>query len=188
MHAKGIVKLMLKTCLSSLHEKQAEALRAGVCAALEGGRLSLSQLARKLRGRVALRHRIKRMDRLLGNDAIHAKRLEVYGRLARHWLNDLGQLLIVVDWSPLTEDQQWQLLRASIAVEGRSITLYEEVHPRRRLSSRWVHQRFLGQMRKLLPDRCSPIVMTVRAFVRVGLMLWSDGIGSGLVVSATVTW
>lgn len=164
MHAKGIVKLMLKTCLSSLHEKQAEALRAGVCAALEGGRLSLSQLARKLRGRVALRHRIKRMDRLLGNDAIHAKRLEVYGRLARHWLNDLGQLLIVVDWSPLTEDQQWQLLRASIAVEGRSITLYEEVHPRRRLRSRWVHQRFLGQMRKLLPDRCSPIVMTDAGF------------------------
>ena len=37
MHAKGIVKLMLKTCLSLLHEKQSEALRVGVCAALEGG-------------------------------------------------------------------------------------------------------------------------------------------------------
>ena len=135
MHAKAIVKLMLNTCLSSLHEKQAEALRVGVCAALEGGRLSLSQLARKLRGRVALRHRVKRMDRLLGNDAIHAKRTEAYGSLARHWLSHLGP----VDWSTLTQDQQWHLLRASITVEGRSVTLYEEVHPRHRLTSRWVN-------------------------------------------------
>jgi hypothetical protein len=164
MHAKGIVKLMLTTCLSSLHDKQAEALRAGVCAALEGGHLSLSQLARKLHSRVALRYRVKRMDRLLGNDAIHAKRGEVYGSLARHWLNDLGPLLIVVDWSPLTRDQQWHLLRASVAVEGRSVTLYEEVHPRHRLGSRWVHQRFLGQMAKLLPDGCMPIVMTDAGF------------------------
>jgi hypothetical protein len=104
------------------------------------------------------------MDRLLGNGAIHAKRVEMYGALARHWLAGLGPLLIVVDWSPLTEDQRWHLLRASIAVEGRSVTLYEEVHPRRRLSSRWVHQRFLGQMRRLLPEGCSPIVMTDAGF------------------------
>ena len=77
MHAKGIVKLMLGSCLSSLHEKQAEALRTSVCAAVEGGHLSLSQLARKLHSRVALRHRVKRMDRLLGNKAIHARRAEV---------------------------------------------------------------------------------------------------------------
>lgn len=164
MHAKGIVKLMLGSCLSSLHEKQAEALRTSVCAAVEGGHLSLSQLARKLHSRVALRHRVKRMDRLLGNKAIHARRAEVYGSLARHWLSGLGPLLVVVDWSPLTKDQRWHLLRASLAVEGRSVTLYEEVHPRHRLNSRWVHQRFLGQLRRLLPEGCAPIVMTDAGF------------------------
>ncbi len=45
MHAKGIVGLMLKDCLSSLHEKRAEAVRAGVGAALQGGHLTLSGLA-----------------------------------------------------------------------------------------------------------------------------------------------
>jgi hypothetical protein len=35
----------------------------------------------------------------------------------------------IVDWSPLTDDQSQQLLRASLPVGGRSITLYEEVHP-----------------------------------------------------------
>ncbi|MBI2276674.1 MAG: hypothetical protein HYU74_04930 [Dechloromonas sp.] len=88
----------------------------------------------------------------------------MYGSLARHWLNDLRPLLIVVDWYPLTEDQRWHLLRSSIAVEGRTITLYEEVHPCRRLSSRWVHQRFLGQMRRQLPDGCAQVVMTDAGF------------------------
>jgi len=32
--------------------------------------------------------------------------------------------LVVIDWSDVTADQQWRLLRASVAVEGRSVTLY----------------------------------------------------------------
>jgi hypothetical protein len=50
MHAETIVKRMLKDCLSSLHEKQAEALRAGVVGAVEGGTLSLSRLAQRVPG------------------------------------------------------------------------------------------------------------------------------------------
>jgi hypothetical protein len=30
-----------------------------------------------------LRHRVKRMDRLPGNEAIHGKRWEIYGSLAQ---------------------------------------------------------------------------------------------------------
>lgn len=164
MHAKGIVGLMLKDCLSSLHAKQAEALQVGVGAALRGGHLSLSGLSRRLEGAVALRHRVKRIDRLLGNDAIHAERTEIYGALARHWLRQIEHVLVVVDWSDLTDDQQWHLLRASVAVEGRSVTLYEEVHPRHRLASRWVHQRFLAKLARLLPAGCTPIVMTDAGF------------------------
>lgn len=164
MHAKAIVGLMLGDCLSSLHSKQAEAVRVGVSAALLGGHLSLSGLARRIHGPVALRHRVKRMDRLLGNNAIHEKRAEIYGALAAHWLCDVGCLLIVVDWSALTVDQRWHLLRASVAVEGRSVTLYEEVHPRCRQSSRWVHQRFLARVERLLPAGCRPIIMTDAGF------------------------
>lgn len=164
MHAKAIVKLMLKHPLSGLHEKQAEALRAGVGAAVAGGHLSLSDLARHLAGPVALRHRVKRIDRLLGNETIHHHREAIYRDIAGAWLSDLQTALIVVDWSDLTADQSWHLLRASIAVEGRSVTVYEEVHPRRRLASRWVHQRFLARLERLLPNGCQPIIMTDAGF------------------------
>jgi hypothetical protein len=57
---------MLKKGLCSLHGKQAAATRACVIAALKGGLLSSSRLARQVPGEAALMHRVKRMDRWPG--------------------------------------------------------------------------------------------------------------------------
>ena len=73
------------------------------------------------------------MDRLIANLHLDKERVEAYRMLAHEWLSGLPQLLIVVDWSPVTDDMQWHLLRASVVVDGRSITLFEEVHPRKHL-------------------------------------------------------
>ncbi|MDO9049733.1 MAG: hypothetical protein Q7U66_18615 [Methylobacter sp.] len=51
--------------------------------------------------------------------------------------------LIIIDWSPLTDDQSQQLLRASLPVGGRTITLYEEVHPDKKLGSRQIKSKVL---------------------------------------------
>ena len=104
------------------------------------------------------------VDRLLGNGALHQVRAEIYRCLAQCWLAPLERILIVVDWSDVTADQRWQLLRASVVVEGRSITLYEEVHPQSRYGHPDVHRRFLRQLRTILPPACQPIVMTDAGF------------------------
>lgn len=129
MHARKIVDGMLCGCLSSLHAKLAEAVKAALCGALRGGRLSLSQLARSVESATAMRHRVKRIDRLLGNQSLYGARAEIYRDVAAQWLGGVNQVLTVVDWSDATTDQRWHLLRASISVEGRSVTLYEEIHP-----------------------------------------------------------
>ena len=72
--------------------------------------------------------------------------------------------LIVIDWSDLTPDRQWQLLRASVAIEGRSMTLYEEVHPQSRSTSPRVHEAFLTQLAAMLPIGCVPILITDAGF------------------------
>lgn len=72
--------------------------------------------------------------------------------------------LIVIDWSDLSPDRQWQLLRASVAVEGRSMTLYEEVHPQSCATSPRVHQAFLTQLAAMLPTGCVPILITDAGF------------------------
>lgn len=164
MHARKIVDGFLGTCLSCLHAKQAETVKVAVCSALEGGSLSLSQLARSTASTTAMRNRIKRIDRLLGNKALHAARAAIYQGVAQRWLAGINQMLVVVDWSDVTADQRWHLLRASVAVEGRSVTLYEEVHPQCKYGDRGVHRRFLARLAKLLPTGCAPIIMTDAGF------------------------
>lgn len=164
MHARKIVDEMLSVCLSKLHAKLAEAVKATVCGALRGGRLSLSQLARSVVSATAMRHRVKRIDRLLGNESLHGARAEIYREVAAQWLAGIDQVLVVVDWSDATTDQRWHLLRAGIAVDGRSVTLYEEIHPQQKYGDREVHRRFLARLAKLLPLGCMPVIMTDAGF------------------------
>ena len=45
----------------------------------------------------------------------------------------------------------WHLLRASVIVDGRRITLFEEVHPRKHLTAFKVNQTFVKQLAALVP-------------------------------------
>lgn len=148
----------------SIHAKRRSGLLAAVQAAVSGSRLTLSDLGRGLCTPVAVKHSIKRIDRLLGNARLHAEAVQVYEMLARRHLAGISTPLLIVDWSDLSADRRWQLLRASVALEGRSVTLYEEVHPLSRASGRGVHKSFLARLGAMLPPDCRPIVITDAGF------------------------
>ncbi len=99
MQTKAIVSRLLQGCESFMHLSRLQALREVSEAAVAGNRLSLSTLAEGTRRKTARRHRIKCVDRLLGNQNLHRERQAIYRTLAYRWLSDLPQLLIVVDWS-----------------------------------------------------------------------------------------
>lgn len=164
MHAVRIVARVVGPCLHGLHAKRAAACQRAVVSVVLGGALSLSGIALGMRSATGYRHRVKSVDRLLSNGALHAVRTELYAAVAARWLTGVRQLLLVVDWSDLSPDQRWHWLRASVAVEGRSVTLYEEVHPQHRLGNPGVHRRFLARVAELLPPGCEPIVMTDAGF------------------------
>lgn len=165
MQTNRIVSRLLEGCVPFMHAARWRTL-CDICeAAIRGNGLSLSRLACGTARAIALRHRIKCVDRLLGNRILHRERQVVYQALAHRWLSDLPQLLIVVDWSSLSADMQWHWLRASVVVDGRSLTLYEEVHPRRHLGNRGVHRRFLDRLALILPATAqAPIIMTDAGF------------------------
>jgi hypothetical protein len=164
MHAMEMLHRTLNACCPEIHAKRLVSLLAAVDAALLGSKLALSDLGRGLRSRVAIKHNIKRVDRLLGNVALHVEAPQVYGALVRQCLAGVKRPLIIIDWSDLTADRQWQLLRASVALEGRSVTLYEQVHPQSRATSPQVHATFLSQLRTMLPSGCVPILITDAGF------------------------
>ncbi|MFQ5551060.1 MAG: IS4 family transposase [Gemmatimonadales bacterium] len=140
------------------------ALFAAVETACEGAPLTLTGLGRWLRSRAKVKHSIKRMDRLVSNSHLHRERLELYAAQSLLVLGGCRQPVIVVDWSDLSHDRQWQLLRASVAVGGRALTLYEEVHGLSKLGNPTVHRRFLACLKRVLPQGCIPIVVTDAGF------------------------
>lgn len=164
MHARAIVARMIEPCLWFLHRKRSAALLRVTSALLCGGVSSLSGIALWLDGGARFKHRIKSVDRMLGNQALHGQRDDLYREVASVWLKDLTQVLVVIDWSDLSRDQLWQWLRASVVVQGRSITLYEQVHPQARLGNPEVHRAFLRRLAGILPSTCRPIVMTDAGF------------------------
>lgn len=165
MHTATIVTQVMRCCLPIMHTARWRALHDVVTSSVNGHALGLVALAVGTPRTTSVRHRVKCVDRLLGNSHLKAHRIDLYAALARQWLCGLPQLLIVVDWSSLTADMQWHWLRASVVCDGRSITVYEEVHPRKHLGSLAVHKRFIKRLASLLPKSVHPpIIMTDAGF------------------------
>lgn len=155
---------LLNLSLPCIHGARLQALMAAVEAGLSGASLSITTLGRALSGPAFIKHKIKRMDRLIGNNHLAKERIAIYGVMTQWLLKSVSMPIILVDWSPLTADQSQQLLRATLPVGGRSITLYEEVHPRRKLGNPRVQKQFLTQLKQLLPSSVTPIVVADSGF------------------------
>jgi hypothetical protein len=167
---------LLKSALPDIHATRFKALMAAVKAGLSGTSVSITGLGRAVSGTIPIKHKIKRMDRLVGNPHLNGERRAIYGVMAQWLLRSLPMPLILCDWSPLTDDQSQQLLRASLPVGGRSLTLYEEVHPRAKLGNRHVQQQFLERLRQWLPPQATPIVVADSGF-RTPFFRAAEGFG-----------
>ena len=88
----------------------------------------------------------------------------MYAAMARHWLRGNDTLLIVLDWSDLNESRSAQMIRASVALNGRSLTLYEQGHSMKAATKPEVHKAFLARLKMMLAPGCQPIVMTDAGF------------------------
>lgn len=76
------------------------------------------------------KHCIKRADRLLSNAHLQGERPGLYQTLARRLVGAQRHPVILIDWSDLDVVKRHQVLRASLLLAGRALTLYEEVHGR----------------------------------------------------------
>ena len=126
--------------------------------------LSIATLGRHLPRKAKVKHTIKCMDRLFGNESLHTQSTTVYSGMAAHLLKNQRRPAIIVDWSGLTPCGAFHFLRASVALNGRSLTLYDQAYPLSEYCKERVHKSFLLQLRKLIPKNCRPIVITDAGF------------------------
>lgn len=164
MHAVGVLQKLLQDSIPSLHLNRLRALISTVRSAMTTRRLTLSGLARGLPTGQAIRHRIKRVDRLLGNRHLHNERPLFYQLLCRQFMAQDKRPVILVDWSDLKADRSWLVLRAALWIRGAAVPIYESVHPLRDQNSPSVERSFLTQLKSLLPQGLRPIVVTDAGF------------------------
>lgn len=164
MHARKVSHKILSSSLPWIHKTRLVALEACVLAAIEGRRLSVTGLGRSISSDAKEKHCIKRADRLLSNSHLSSEREDIYHAMTRLMVGNIQRPLILVDWSDLDPNKRHFLIRAAVALEGRSHTLYEEVHTIKTKEKPATHKSFMKKLKAMLPPTCRPIVVTDGGF------------------------
>jgi hypothetical protein len=153
---------ILSKSLGRIHAVRLAALWFAVDCLMRGRQLSLTALGRAGRGRFKEKHSIKKLDRLMGNRHVIRERDLIWKAIAQQLLRNASQPVIVIDWTPWREG--FHSLTAGLAVGGRCLLFYGEVHAEKKLNNRKVHRQFLDRLGEMLPPRCAPILVTDAGF------------------------
>jgi hypothetical protein len=158
------VKTFLHKLLSAtMHLKRLATLSIFVEALIKEKKLSVSRLGRSLDNKVQEKNNIKRIDRFVSNKKLHKERLEIYKTTADYLINPLTRPIILVDWSPVPNTTH-NILRASLVMKGRALSIYEEVYPDKCEGTIKAHKLFLSNLKAILPQECQPILVTDAGF------------------------
>lgn len=164
MHAQKVSHKILDNACAWMHTARRNALKVNVLAAIAGRRLCVTGLGRMIESPAKEKHCIKRADRLIGNPHLYDEHRDVYMSFTRLIIGAARRPVILIDWSDLDPFKRHFLLRASVAMDGRSLTIYEEVHGLDTKEKPATHKTFLNRLKQMLAPECRPIVVTDAGF------------------------
>ena len=164
MRAERILSRWLEPLTDFMHAKRQRALLDVVGALMKGRRLWVTALGRALPGPAKFKHRIKRVDRLLGNHRLWSECQEVYRRLAYEVVGPSRRIVVLVDWTYVNNTEA--ALVASIPMSGRALIVYAQVHGQKRVGNRAVQRGFLKHLQQVLPTGRQIFVVTDAGFGR----------------------
>lgn len=166
----NVSKIVTQLLSNVIHKTRIQSLIPVITAIITSKQLRLTQLGRSLNTPGKERAGIRRVDRLLANKFYQTNSLEIYKAITSQVVGNQGRPIILVDWSGIpnsrftSKEGEHSLLRASLIAEGRSITLYEEVHSKKKENNNKVHDQFLRTLHSILPKACCPYIVTDAGF------------------------
>ena len=113
MHAIRWLHNRVAAALPAIHRARLASVFCGVAGLLNGQQLSLTGVGRHLPGKAKEKHKIKRIDRLLGNHRLSAQRHSVYRWMCRWLIGSARHPSIIVDWSYIDTSKQLFMLSAA---------------------------------------------------------------------------
>jgi hypothetical protein len=166
MHAKQVLSRWLENRVVIGHAARAAALLKVVQALLLCGKASLTLLGRSRSGPAHVKHHIKAVDRLLGNQLLHRELSHVYRAIAHALFVGIRRPVLAVDWSDFEcgKGRKWAMIKAAAPAGGRAVVVYARVFPFKRYNSPGAHREFLQGLKAVLPELCYPIIVTDAGF------------------------
>jgi hypothetical protein len=162
VHAAGILRRFIAPHLQQVHARRRAAVFDVAAAVIAGGRLGSSAIGRAFPGRVAPKHNIKRVDRLLGNEGVHKDLVLFFAAIAAALLKEASPI-VLVDWTRLNNG--FGALSAAVPLGGRAVPIYIEVHPMKKWHNTALHTAFLRRLKEsVVPTHCTPIVVADAGF------------------------
>lgn len=166
MHVPSIVQELLGT---SIHKSRIKTLSSLVQGVIKCKELKLTSLGRSLETNGTEHSAIGRVNRALSNDFFQNHAIEIYRCITQKAIGKIQTPILIVDWSSIPGSNlapagEQCILRASLAAEGRSITLYEEVHSKSKEGNDLVHKAFLKNLKSLFPTDSRPCIITDAGF------------------------
>jgi hypothetical protein len=127
--AHRILKQLLTDVTPSMHKTRPACLNTLVMSLLSVALFSAIGLGRYIASKITEKHQIKRRIRLCSKPHLQHEMGSSYSSVARRLIAEQLNPIILVDWSDVEPRKHYFLLGASGAVEGRFLTVYEQIYP-----------------------------------------------------------
>jgi hypothetical protein len=163
MPAQSLCQKFYGNALSSVHQYRKDAIVDSTTALINGASLTLTSIGRHLSGDAQVKNKIKRVDRLLGNPALHKDIPVIFNKVIAQLTAHLSWCLIAVDWSGYPYDDNY-ILRASLICDGRSIPLMSLVVPSKKQNNVEIQKEFLNTLHQAVTPGVKVYIVTDAGF------------------------
>jgi hypothetical protein len=164
MHIEQLLHKVFGTTSQTIDKRLHRSLLKAASTLSDCKHLSIAGLGRCLISSAAVKHSIKRIDRLFGNIRLHQKRRAYYQTMVNLLIGANPNPVILIDWSGLTRCGEYHFLRASVPVGGRALVIWESTYREKDYTSQKTHRAFIKELKALLPKGCCPIIVTDAGF------------------------
>lgn len=158
MPARQVCQNFFYDALAPFHKYRQNALLDATIALINGASLTLTSIGRYLPGLARVKNKIKRVDRLLGNESLHRDIPLIFSNIIAMLTSQLSLCVIAVDWSGYSS-QEHHVLRASLLCDGCSLPLLSWVVPSEKQQN--------SQIQKNFPDALAEAVNPVARVIIV---------------------
>ena len=157
-----VSKLCHKLLFGTTHLKRLNTLSDVVSTSLSHKTLSVTQIARRLKGSAKTKSNIRKIDRLLSNEKLVDDVESIYSKM-NSWIINSKHPYLNIDGSKLL-NSNFCTLRATLQLKGRGITIYEIVYSQKENGSPKLYKKFLNGLSRVLPKDFCPTLVTDTEF------------------------